>query len=59
MKKIFADIRTLCPKCVSEYYDTGEYVLRCIDPSQTVHEPCQLCTNRNGKDYIITRKNKH
>lgn len=48
------DIRTLCPRCASQYIDGG-YELTLINPHQS-RERCMFCNGVNGKSYYISEK---
>lgn len=46
----------LCSTCVDNFYGTGAYYLRRIDPHQTAKDTCTYCNSRKGLDYEIVRK---
>lgn len=48
-------IRCLCPRCMREYMNTGNYIVRRLDPFQNGRDKCYRC-NRPGWDYVITEK---
>lgn len=56
-KNIPNDIRTLCPRCASQYMESG-YELTLINPNQP-RERCMLCNATNGKDYYISEKKNY
>lgn len=49
-------ILCLCSACVDNFYGTGAYSLRRIDPQQTEKDNCTYCNQRKGYDYEIIRK---
>ncbi len=49
-------IRCLCPRCLSAYKESGEYIVRRLDPFQKSKDTCDLC-HHTGWDYVVaTRK---
>jgi mRNA interferase MazF len=51
-------ILCLCSACADNFYGTGAYSLRKIDPQQTVKDTCTYCNQRKGYDYEIIPKNR-
>ena len=51
------DVRCLCKRCLDEYRDSGEYVIRRRDPFQKVKEPCDRCRHL-GYDYILKHRRR-
>jgi len=49
---------TLCSKCVRDYYNSPEHIVRPANKSKTEYEPCCKCPSRKGLDYSIQRKVK-
>ena len=49
-------ILCLCSTCADNFYGTGAYYLRRIDPHQTAKDTCTYCNSRKGLDYEIVRK---
>lgn len=49
------DIRCLCGKCLQDYKATPEYIVRRLDPFNTVKTPCDRCEGL-GYDYLIIEK---
>lgn len=50
-------ILCLCSVCADNFYGTGAYSLRRIDPQQTEKDACTYCNQRKGYDYEIIPKN--
>lgn len=50
-------IRCLCPKCLDAYKQTGEYLVRRLDPFQKAKDSCEKC-NGSGWDYVISSRRK-
>lgn len=46
----------LCRTCVDNFFNTGAYFLKRIDPYQIVKETCTYCNQRNGYDYLVDKK---
>ena len=51
-------ILCLCSTCADNFYGTGAYYLRRIDPQQTEKDTCTYCNQRTGYDYEIIPKNR-
>lgn len=51
-------ILCLCSACADNFYGTGVYSLRRIDPQQTEKDTCTYCNQRKGYDYEIIPKNR-
>ena len=51
-------ILCLCSACADNFYGTGAYSLRRIDPQQTEKDTCTYCNQRKGYDYEIIPKNR-
>lgn len=49
-------ILCLCRTCADNFYGSGAFVLRRIDPQQTGKDTCTYCNQRKGYDYEIIRK---
>ena len=49
-------ILCLCSTCADNFYGTGAYSLRRIDPQQIKKDTCTYCNSRKGLDYEIVRK---
>ena len=50
------NIRCLCPKCLSEYIDNPNYIVRRLDPFAKKKDRCDKC-DKAGWDYIVTERN--
>ncbi len=48
----------LCSTCADNFYGTGAYSLRRIDPQQVEKDTCTYCNQRKGYDYEIIPKNR-
>ena len=48
-------IRCLCPRCLEAYKESGEYVVRRLDPFQKAKDTCDLC-HSTGWDYVVTAR---
>ena len=46
------DIRCLCPKCLNDYKNNPNYIVRRLDPFASEKDRCDKCCNI-GWDYII------
>ena len=51
-------ILCLCSTYANNFYGTGAYYLRRIDPHQTAKDTCTYCNSRKGFDYELIQKNK-
>lgn len=51
-------IMCLCPACANNFYGTGSYYLRRINPHQTEKELCTYCGQRPGFDYSVIRRDR-
>ena len=47
----------LCSTCLRNYYNTGAYNVRRVNPDATEKDTCTYCNQRRGYDYSITPKN--
>ena len=43
----------LCRTCVDNFFNTGAYFLKRIDPYQIEKETCTYCNQRSGYDYQV------
>ena len=50
-------IMCLCPTCAHNFYGTGSYFLRKINPTQKERDICTYCNQRPGFDYEVIRRN--
>jgi mRNA interferase MazF len=50
-------IRCLCPRCLEAYKESGEYIVRRMDPFQKAKDTCDLC-GHFGWDYVVAHR-KH
>ena len=46
----------LCPTCVENFFSTGAYYLKRIDPYKTEKDTCTYCNQRRGFDYFVGKK---
>lgn len=46
----------LCSTCANNFYGTGAFVLKRVNPNATKKENCTYCGQRRGYDYILERK---
>ena len=51
-------ILCLCSTCADNFYGTGAYYLRRIDPHQTAKDTCTYCNQRKGYDYELVPKKR-
>lgn len=52
------DVRTLCPRCLAAYRDSGKFNIRHAKGGHVATESCMICGKPNSAvDYIITKKN--
>ena len=54
-----ADIRCLCSKCVRDYMDSSQYIVKRLDPFAKTKDRCIKCDNP-GYDYLLyDRRQSH
>ena len=51
-------ILCLCSTCANNFYGSGAFALRRVDPAQTEKDTCTYCNSRKGFDYEIIPKVK-
>lgn len=51
------DIRCLCTCCLRDYINSGNFIVKRVDPFQRVKEKCDKCT-RQGYDYFVIKRQK-
>ena len=51
-------ILCLCSTCANNFYGSGAFTLRRVNPAQTEKDTCTYCNNRKGFDYEIIPKVK-
>lgn len=49
------NIRCLCPKCLSDYIDNPNYIVRRLDPFAKEKDRCDKC-DKSGWDYVVTER---
>ena len=49
------NIHCLCPKCLSEYIDNPNYIVRRLDPFAKEKDRCDKC-DKAGWDYVVTER---
>mgnify|MGYP003190878305 FL=1 len=49
-------VMCLCPACANNFYGTGSYFLRRVNPAQTERDICTYCGQRPGLDYEVVQK---
>ena len=49
-------IMCLCPACANNFYGTGSYYLRRVNPAQRERDICTYCGQRPGFDYEVVRR---
>ena len=49
------DIRCLCPKCIKDYMENDNYIVKRLDPFAREKDQCTKC-DRLGYDYLIYDK---
>ena len=47
------NIRCLCPKCLNDYIQNPDYIVRRLDPFAKRKDRCDKC-DRDGWDYVVT-----
>ncbi len=52
-----SDIRCLCVKCLGDYKNNPNYIVRRLDPFARVKEKCDKCQNF-GYDYLVIERSK-
>lgn len=48
----------LCRNCADNFFETGSYHIRRVDPTAFEKEDCTYCGQRRGYDYIISKKER-
>ncbi len=43
----------LCSRCAGIFYDSKDYYIERTNLYQIVLEPCSICTNPRGYDFIV------
>jgi len=46
----------LCPACANNFYGTGSYYLRRVNPAQQKRDICTYCSQRPGFDYEVVKR---
>ena len=49
-------IMCLCPACANNFYGTGSYYLRRVNPVQQKRDICTYCSQRPGFDYEVVKR---
>ena len=49
-------ILCLCSTCANNFYGSGAFALRRVDPAQTEKDTCTYCNSRKGFDYEVIPK---
>lgn len=49
-------IMCLCPACANNFYGTGSYYLRRVNPKQEQRDICTYCGQNIGYDYEVVKK---
>ena len=49
-------IMCLCPACANNFYGTGSYYLRRVNPAQQKRDICTYCSQRPGFDYEVVKR---
>ena len=49
-------IMCLCPACANNFYGTGSYYLRRVNPKQEQRDICTYCGQHIGYDYEVVKK---
>lgn len=49
-------IMCLCPACANNFYGTGSYYLRRVNPAQRERDICTYCNQRPGFDYEVVKR---
>lgn len=49
-------IMCLCPACAHNFYGTGSYYLRRVNPHQAQRDVCTYCGQNVGYDYEVVKK---
>ena len=49
-------IMCLCPACANNFYGTGSYYLRRVNPKQVQRDVCTYCGQNIGYDYEVVKK---
>ncbi len=48
----------LCRTCADNFYGTGAFVLKRVNPAQVEKDTCTYCNQRKGYDYQVFPKNR-
>ena len=49
-------IMCLCPACANNFYGTGSYYLKRVNPAQQERDICTYCGQRPGFDYEVVKR---
>ena len=52
-------IMCLCPACANNFYGTGSYYLRKVNPAQQKRDICTYCSQRPGFEYEVLHRKEH
>ena len=52
-----SDIRCLCVKCLEDYKNNPNFIVKRLDPFVRVKEKCDKCQNL-GYDYLVIERSK-
>ena len=48
----------LCPACANNFYGTGSYYLKRVNPAQQERDICTYCGQRPGFDYEVVKRHQ-
>lgn len=48
----------LCRTCANNFYGTGAFILRRVDPDAIEKHTCTYCNQRRGYDYTVEKKGR-
>ena len=51
-------IMCLCPACANNFYGTGSYYLKRVNPAQQERDICTYCGQRPGFDYEVVKRHQ-
>lgn len=52
------NVRCLCPRCLADYKNHPDYIVRPLNPFQSEKHRCEKCDGY-GYDYIVTERGHH
>ena len=54
-----SDIRCLCSKCLSDYKNNRDYIVKRVDPFKRVKDKCDRCSNYGYDYFVVDKRQSH